>query len=69
MNSKKFQKKLTLNKKTVAHLTNAGMNDVFGGKPPTAFSYCLYTCTGQPCWGWDTDEFRGCTELSNTMCP
>lgn len=66
----KFDRKLVLNKKTVAHLTSDGMNNVFGGQLPTAYSYCLYTCTGLPCFGWDTDEFRGCEDLTNSpTCP
>lgn len=70
MKGKSFERKLVLNKSLVARLTGEGMNQVFGGKPPTWYSACLYTCTGQPCWGWETVEFRGCEDLTNSpTCP
>jgi hypothetical protein len=51
MKSKKFDKRLSLNKKTVANLTNKGMNDARGGQlpyPPTT-STCFYCKTEYEC--------------------
>jgi hypothetical protein len=67
MKSEKFQKKLVLNKKTVADLSLNMMDQAKGGRPPTEFSACLYTCTTQPCWGWETYEFRTCAATCETF--
>ena len=70
MKGRKFDKKLVLHKETVAHLTDEGMSKVQAGKLPTYWTACLYTCTGEPCYGWDTDEFRNCTILTGELlCP
>lgn len=48
MKTKAFEKKLTLNKKTIAHLDKGEMNDLRGGKTrPTKcpFHTCDRTCT------------------------
>ncbi len=57
-----FEKKLSLNKKTISHLDEVAMVAAKGGVYRTAYSYCLYTCTGRPCDGsvntrCDTDPF------------
>jgi hypothetical protein len=51
MRKKRFDKKLVLNKKTVAHLNKGDMNSVEGGKKdcvsipfPTCASYQGWTC-------------------------
>ena len=49
MKTNEIKKRLNLNKKTVAHLSDKGMSDVNGGKIRTACTYCLYTCTGLEC--------------------
>jgi len=49
MKAKRVSKKLGLNKETVANLERKGMKDIVGGKERTACTYCLYTCTGEPC--------------------
>jgi len=49
MKTRKLEKKLGLNKNTVANLSTKGMKDIKGGKERTACTYCLYTCTGEPC--------------------
>jgi hypothetical protein len=67
MKGKTFQKKMLLNKKTIANLTTNLLDAVKGGKPPTMFTYCLYTCTGQPCGGWETFEFRTCRATCETF--
>ena len=60
MKAKKISSKLKLNKNTISNLNAGEKNNVRGGKLPTACTYCLYTCTGYPCHGYDTDEFRTC---------
>jgi hypothetical protein len=60
MKTKKFGSKLKLNKNTISNLNVDEKNNVRGGKLPTACTYCLYTCTGSPCFGHETDEFRTC---------
>jgi hypothetical protein len=67
MKGKKIERKLALNKKTVADLSLNKMDAVKGGRPPTECTYCLYTCTGQPCWGWATYEFRTCAATCETF--
>lgn len=64
MKTKRFDKKLVLNKKTIAHLHNGEMKAVAGGNPPgpicksaplltcvSAFGWSCPTCpqTGDPC--------------------
>jgi hypothetical protein len=61
MKPKKIGKKLKFRKNTISNLNVYEQNNVRGGKYPTAYTACLYTCTGMPCNGWDTDEFRTCT--------
>lgn len=70
MKGKRFERKLVLNKNTVARLTGDGMSHVVGGLPPTWYSACLYTCGELPCVTWNTNEFRGCNDLTNSpTCP
>jgi len=58
MNEKRFDKKLVLNKKTIAHLEESKLNAAKGGVTGTCLSYCkcyetenTCTCplTGVPC--------------------
>jgi natural product precursor len=54
MKPKKFDKKLTLNKKTISNLANGEMNDVYGGRPhtyqPCTNGTACVTCTCDPTW-------------------
>jgi hypothetical protein len=43
MKTKKFRKKLLLNKKTIANMNNNEMLSVKGGLPNTDYTFC--TCT------------------------
>ena len=44
MKSKKFDKKLNLNKKTVANLNRMAMNEAYGGyKPKPSIPFCIET--------------------------
>ena len=67
MKPKKFSKNLVLNKKTIVNLTDNMMDEVKGGKPPTMYTYCLYSCTGEPCTTYEK-ETCGCYTL-NPRCP
>jgi len=54
MKTKKFEKKLVLNKKTIAHLANGELNAAKGGDPgleTLQLITCRRTCiiTGYPC--------------------
>lgn len=62
MKAKKFRKKLTFNKQTIAHLSNFEINDVLGGYTPKPgpvtdpLSVCIgcpptYTCPYSDCSG------------------
>ncbi len=48
MKVKKFNKRLVLNKNTIAHLDNDDMNAINGGYTllcqPTGFTYCITRC-------------------------
>jgi hypothetical protein len=44
MKTKKFNKKLSLNKKTIASLGIDNMTDVKGGLPPTYYPECTTFC-------------------------
>jgi len=57
---KKLSQKLSLNKSTVSNLNAHEQGQVKAGGLPTACTLCLYTCTGNPCFGHDTNEFRTC---------
>jgi len=60
MKPKSFEKKLALNKKTVAHLSNDHEKKIIAGKPPTEVDCSHLPCTG-PTWcqrGCPT--FMGC---------
>lgn len=75
MKTKKFSKRLVLNKETVANLSSKEKNKVKGGGLPTWYTLCLYTCTGRPCVAdYETDEFVSCptcwgfTNTCETRC-
>ncbi|MCP5103358.1 MAG: hypothetical protein GY950_08265 [bacterium] len=56
MKTKSFEKKLSLNKKTIAHLSSDQENQILGGKQPTVVTCSVLPCTG-PTWcqrGCDT---------------
>ena len=63
MKTKKFNKKLSLNKKTIASLGNGNMTDVKGGVPPSHQPGCTTFCPtmtnffGCLC---ETHEFETC---------
>jgi hypothetical protein len=63
MKPKSFEKKLSLNKKTVAHLSNGQEKKIMAGKPPSVD--CSYLpCTG-PTWCQRTcPTFMGCPTCS-----
>ena len=66
MKPKSFERKLSLNKKTVAHLSNDQENKVLAGATPTYVTCSFLPCTG-PTWcqrGCPT--FMGC--LTCTVC-
>lgn len=54
MKTKKFKKKLSLNKKTISNLANEAMSDLKAGAPQTRF------CTAVNCWLYETGEFQTC---------
>lgn len=58
MNQKKFQKKLALNKKTIAHLNSDEMKDARGGKVTIIFITIAdpYTCL----CSWNTEPMTCC---------
>jgi hypothetical protein len=53
MKLKKFEKKLTLNKKTVADLNQSEMNFIYGGSVTVEFKTCGDNC-------YFTQEFKTC---------
>jgi natural product precursor len=44
MKIKKFNKKLSLNKESIANLATTELNDVKGGRPPIIIIATYYTC-------------------------
>jgi hypothetical protein len=61
MKTKKFNKKLSLNKETISHLNSGQLQNVYGGgenqeDPLPATNSCLITCT------------CNCTGSCNTQC-
>jgi natural product precursor len=76
MKNKKFSKKLTFNKETVANLTTGFMKDVKGGYETTDCTYTCPTeywpicqtqdCTGPDTWCWSLDY--GETLCMGTFC-
>ena len=56
MKTKKFNRKLDLNKRTIANLDNRQMNAIAGGTIPTYWTICGQTC-----------ETPGCETLQ-TLC-
>jgi hypothetical protein len=72
MKQKKFNKKLILNKKTIANLNNGEMKDVNGGKDDISNSLCItcFTCDtdcGATCFGVTCPTRTG-TPQSNPCC-
>lgn len=49
MKTKKFQKKLTLNKKTIADLSNRQLKKVYGGAYKPTLSRLPYICGDTEC--------------------
>jgi hypothetical protein len=49
MKIKKFNKKLSLNKKTIANLSNDEMSDVQGGGTGDSFEFCIVTVPDTTC--------------------
>jgi hypothetical protein len=65
MKTKKFNKKLRLNKKTVAHLINVNMNDIKGGNGTTGtVDTCLPIPGGTYCIACYQDPY----ESRNVAC-
>jgi hypothetical protein len=71
MKTKKFHKKLALNKKTIVHLSNGDLKGVDGGKldcatgeVPTCITYNTYTC--HTCEGYT--NCRTCPITCNPTC-
>ncbi len=69
MKAKKFNKKLSLNKKTVANLNNGQMNDVLGGvhKTTTTAPFCQFSCVDTCRITCDCTETCTCSECG-TIC-
>lgn len=68
MKTKKFQKKLSLNKGTVAHLGSDEEKRVKGGCRPTDPSACTYDCpTTSAVLCCDTNMFH-CPTFSGDPC-
>jgi hypothetical protein len=61
MKSIKFHKKLTLNKKTVAHLDNGQMKNMLGGEP-LSIRFC-------PTWGPGSCPTYCATVNPPELCP
>lgn len=53
MKTKNFDKKLILNKTTVASLELAEMNDIKGGIDRSLLTACLTCATNYPCYSRD----------------
>lgn len=60
MKTKVFNKKLSLNKKTVAHLKNDEMHNSKGGAIPTFY----YTCVPTYCRGWTCVAASWCCAIT-----
>ena len=56
MRTKRFDRKLVLNKKTVAHLNKDDMNAVEGGGPPTCVSITVPSCASLLGWTCYTND-------------
>lgn len=69
MKAKKFHRKLSLNKKTVAHLNNGQMDDVLGGanKTTTTAPLCQFSCVDTCRITCDCTETCTCSECG-TIC-
>jgi hypothetical protein len=63
MKKKTINKKMLLNKQTIANLGDEQMDRVKGGKPPTSFT--TFTCT---CWHTDLDENCPTTSRNLLLC-
>jgi hypothetical protein len=63
MRTKKFRKRLTLNKQTVATLNSPQMNKLFGGRRFTAYTECEVTQCVETCPGCGSDS---CPEPTDT---
>ncbi len=70
MKTKKFGKRLGLNKKTIANLNNGEKGHVFGGGPETNATgdICLATCTCPPTIFICTDR-PTCAYTCALTCP
>jgi hypothetical protein len=62
MKSKKFEKKLELNKETIANLKINQMKDIRGGLAPSEKSECA-TCSGCTCPNYCSQQT--CSNLSD----
>jgi hypothetical protein len=68
MKTKKLNKKLFLNKETIADLGNSGMNDVYGGVGTTGDTYtgtfvwvfCSKICTRNACGSVPDTDCTNC---------
>lgn len=67
MKSKQFNKKLRLNKKTIADLGSDGMNKIHGGYDYTALTHCnpVTYCVGCP----TLPPKKSCDVVSVCICP
>ncbi len=78
MKTKKIEKKLFLNKKTIAHLNNGQLGQAKGGFPTTSCGTCETclthcSCTCETCvpTGQDTDNCQEPTDncTGHKLCP
>jgi len=76
MKTKHFDKKLVLNKKTIAHLGYGDMKAVEGGGPPTCVTIgadtCIsfegWTCTGCPTYNTCPTDCKTCPQTGYPVC-